>query len=277
MAQRYWPRAPVSVASIAAFAAAGLGAALIIATVFWLSSPMIANWPIVAPAVRAVLLGATLAYLVIKLRLARPRATTILAVTLTALMELGLCGLQFREARAQCLAEAEQEAAASVALGGRPTHRWCPGAIDLYRAEHSTSFLGAGAHGALDLLELFLAAVIAALLTRAKATEPCCDRCGRWLVESPIGSARHGVADGFVRQLLAGKPEVACALLCPADTREETLLSLAECPQHSSEHVLRVREKRFQRRNRALALRHCADLWVSSEELEAVREALAHE
>jgi hypothetical protein len=225
------------------------------------------------PIFRGFLLGTGLAFLVRRIAFTRPALAISTAAVATLAMEASVFALGYASARADCQNSAMRAQLISETVGGQGEAQ-CDSLAEHYRERHKGSFLSMPARVAVDLFQVLVAMLAAAALVRARATEPCCEHCGRWLVEKPLGATKLGIADALRRHLLGGDLEDAVQMLAPPDTREETRLVLASCPRHSSQRVLRIREERIERMQRSLRTRHHSDLSINGAEYDALRGAL---
>ncbi len=292
----YRAAAPLSAGRLAA----ALGWALVTAAAVAAAAHAIARTlfyvDLLLPAAVGVGVGASMAWAVRRLALARPRVAGAFAAAATMAALAGQVSLDYRAARAEREAEVAELARLRSGVGVSEAElaaatdailaRWTLAGYARARVglDDSGTFTGtppvlgrAGAM-ALSLFEVCLALAIAALWAAGAASDPACPRCGAWRVERRLGAAAHGVAREVERRLSAGDASGTAELLRPPDTREHVLLSVLSCPAgHDGEAgVLRVCEVSWTRRRR-LALRRIADLEIDADDLAVLRAAFASE
>lgn len=295
-ARPYRAAAPLSAGRVAA----ALGWALVTAAMVGAAAHAVARAlfyvDILVPAAVGAGVGASLAWAVRRLALARPLWAGAIAAMAAAAALAAQVALDYRAARDARAEEIEELAQLRSGVGVSQEElaaardailaRWTLAGYARARVglDDSGTFTGTppvlGRAGAiaLSVLELGLALAIAALWAAGAASDPACPRCGAWRVERGLGAAAHGVARELVAHLEEGEAGRAADLLRPPDTREEVLLSLLTCPAgHDGDAgVLRVCDVSWTRRRR-LALRRVADLEVEPADLAILRQALAGE
>lgn len=292
----YRAAAPLPAGRVAAGIGWALAAAVAVGAAAHAATRVLFHVDLLVPAAIGVGVGASMAWAVRRLVLARPAvAGALAALAVVAAMATQLA-LDFRAARAERAREIDELARLRAGVGVSEEElaaareailaRWTVAryAQARFGLDDSGTFtgtppvLGRAGAVAVSILELCLALAIAGLWAAQVASDPACPRCGRWRVERGLGAAAHGVAREAAARLLDGDAEGAAALLRPPDTRERVLLSLLTCPAgHDGEAgVLRIAEVSWTRRRR-LALRRVADLAMEEAEVAAIRAALAEE
>lgn len=295
MASAYRPRAPLRLAGVSLALAVATGAALVVGGVYHLIGRGLELYGVGAVAT-GFAVGAVVAWGVRRARLARPALAAVVAALAAALVLVLDLGLDLRQARAERAQRAEDTHLLRLGLGGASaeelvgTRRAASSEPSLRRflarrlglgddvaplGDGAASTLGAGA-ALLALLELGLAAGIAASMAARQARHPACERCGQWRVESRFASAAYGDGERILASLCRGDLAGAVSRLRPPDTREELRFALLACPAAHDEGgagVLRVYERRLDRQRR-LRSRALVDLRVSAAERAAIAAAL---
>ena len=292
----YRAAAPLSARRLAAAIGWAVVTAAAVATAAHAVARTLFYVDLLLPAAVGVAVGASMAWMVRRVALARPRVAGALAGAATAAALATQLVLDYRSARA--VREAEVEELARLRSGVGVSQEELAAATDAILArwtlagyararvglDDSGTFtgtppvLGRAGAVAMSAFELCLALAIAALWAASAASDPACPRCGAWRVERRLGAAAHGVARELERRLCAGDAAGTAELLQPPDTREQVLLSVLACPAgHDGEAgVLRVCEVSWTRRRR-LALRRIADLEIDVADLAVLRAAFAEE
>ncbi len=287
VAERYKPNASLDGRSVAIF----VGATVMAAAVAALGAHFVARkltLVLVLPAVQGLVVGGAAIWAIRNARLQRPGTFGAVAAVAAASAVIGHGVLDYRNERAahheKCAARRDYSAVAGVTNAGGldRDYQLClaeltPRGFLARRFGIDGVPRGAGRSGlAVGALELLLAMGVAGLLAASTAREPACPTCRHWRVESALGVAALGVSEQLVARLLAGQTAAAAGLLEPPDTREEIEVGLLACPEGHDlgGGVLRVTETRLDRRRR-LGRRRVADLMVTRQEAEAIRERLA--
>ncbi|HEU5057038.1 MAG TPA: hypothetical protein VFU21_10960, partial [Kofleriaceae bacterium] len=205
----YRAAAPLSAGRLAAALGWAALSAAVVAGAAHAVSRALFHVDVLLPAAVGVGVGASMAWAVRRLALARPRVAGAIAGAATAAALAAQVALDYRAARAARESEVAELARLRAGVGVSEEElaavteailaRWTLAGYARARAglDDSGTFTGTppvlGRAGAVTLtaVELGLALAIAILWAAGAARDPACPRCGAWRVEHRLGTAAH--------------------------------------------------------------------------------------